>query len=132
MSARKATQTKPTVYVAESQYEQLQQIADHSTANGAALLRRELDRAVIVAANEGSRNFVRLRSVIEYEDLLSGKTRTIVLVPPHEADIDQGRISVATPVGAAILGLVAGESFSWLTPEGRPRVLSIRRVTNPS
>jgi regulator of nucleoside diphosphate kinase len=132
MSARKTAQAKPTVYVAEGQHEQLQHIADRSTADGADLLRRELDRAVILAPNEGPRNFVRLNSMIEYEDLLSGKTRTITLVPPHEADIDQGRISVATPVGAAILGLVAGECFSWLSPEGRPRVLNIRTVTNRS
>jgi regulator of nucleoside diphosphate kinase len=130
MSARDRREAKPTVYVAEGQHELLLRIADRSTADGAALLRKELDRAVIVAPHEPPRRFVQLNSTIEYEDLLSGKVRTVTLVTPHEADIDEQRISVATPVGAAVLGLVTGESFSWITQDGRPRVLTIRRVTN--
>jgi regulator of nucleoside diphosphate kinase len=130
MSARKRREAKATVYVAEDQHEQLQHIADRSAAEGAALLRKELERAVIVAPDEAPRRFVQLNSTIEYEDLLSGKVRTVTLVAPHEADIDERRISVATPVGAALLGLVTGESFSWITQDGRPRVLTIRRVMN--
>jgi transcription elongation GreA/GreB family factor len=67
--------------------------------------------------------FVRLNSIVEYTDLLSGRTRKLSLVLPHEADIDQNRISVTTPVGAALLGLTPGQSFSWTTDDGRPHAL---------
>jgi regulator of nucleoside diphosphate kinase len=132
MQRQKHGNAKPTVYVAAAQYERLSGLAERSRTAGADLLRRELERAVVVAAEEAPRNFVRLDSVVEYEDLLSGRARTITLVAPQDADIDQNRISVITPVGAALLGLVAGESCSWLSDDGRPRVLVIKRVVNRS
>jgi regulator of nucleoside diphosphate kinase len=131
MHAVKTTRSKPTVYVEKTQQAQLQRLADQSSAEGAALLRNELERALVVDADEAPRRFVKLNSVVEFEELLSGKSRTVTLVEPHDADIDANRISVVTPVGAAVLGLVAGEAFSWTTEDGRPQVLVIRRVSNP-
>jgi regulator of nucleoside diphosphate kinase len=120
------------VYIADGQLEQLQNVADHSNAAGGALLRQELDRAIIIAEDDSPRVFVRLNSIVEYTDLLSGRTRKLSLVLPHEADIDQNRISVTTPVGAALLGLTPGQPFSWTTDEGRPRALVVRSVAERS
>jgi regulator of nucleoside diphosphate kinase len=131
MHARKSGASHPTIYVDEAQQDLLQRLADRSTAEGAALLRRELERAVVVFADEVPQSFVKLNSVVEYEELSSGKTRTVSVVAPQDANIDENRISVVTPVGAAVLGLVAGESFTWNTDDGRPRSLMIRSVTNP-
>jgi regulator of nucleoside diphosphate kinase len=121
---------EPTIYVAAAQHERLNQLAESCTSQAARLLRRELERAVVVSDHEAPHNFVRLDSVVEYDDLLSGRSRKITLVAPQDADIDQSKVSVLTPVGAAVLGLVAGEAFSWLGEDGRPRVLVIRRVVN--
>jgi regulator of nucleoside diphosphate kinase len=131
MHVRNTQASKPTVYVDETQQQQLQRLADQSTAVGGALLRRELERAVVVCTDEVPRRFVKLNSVVEFEELLSGRTRTVTVVLPQEADIDKNKISVVTPVGAAVLGLVPGEVFSWTTDDGRPQVLVIRRVINP-
>src|SRR5947207_5082518 len=117
------TRSKPAVYVAAAQHEGLRALAERSTGQGAELLRHELDRAVVVSQDESPRRFVQLGSVIEYEDLLSGRARTIQLVAPQDADIDENRISVVSPVGAAVLGLVPGEAFSWVNEDGRPRLL---------
>jgi regulator of nucleoside diphosphate kinase len=130
MNTRMATASKPVVYVDEVQKEQLQQLADKSITEGTSLLHSELERAFVVRAGEVPQQFVRLNSIVEFEDLLSGKIRTVTLVRPEHADIDRNLISVVTPVGAAVLGLVAGECFSWTTEDGRPRVLVVRRVVN--
>jgi regulator of nucleoside diphosphate kinase len=48
---------------------------------------------------------------------------------PRDASIDDNRISVLSPVGAALIGLTAGEAFHWTDPEGRARgvrVLAVR------
>jgi regulator of nucleoside diphosphate kinase len=45
------------------------------------------------------------------------------------ANIAEGRISVLTPVGTALLGLTAGQSISWLTRDGRRQTLTVLSVT---
>jgi regulator of nucleoside diphosphate kinase len=132
MRVHKLNNAKPTVYVAAGQHECLNRLAERSPTDGADLLRRELERAIVVSDDEAPRNFVQLNSIVEYEDLLSGRARTITLVAPTEADIDQNKVSVITPVGAAVLGLVPGASCSWLSDDGHPRALVIRRVENRS
>ena len=73
MNTRIASASKPTVYVDEGQQEHLQQLAANSIAEGAPLLHRELERALVVRADEVPQQFVKLDSVVEFEDLLSAK-----------------------------------------------------------
>lgn len=118
----------PAVYVTEADYERLANLAGLGRTLGAELLGRELDRAVVVRADEASQRFVRLGSAVTYRDLTSGETRRVTLVCPDQADIDAGRLSVLSPVGAALLGLCAGARFSWSGADGRPRVVEIEAV----
>jgi regulator of nucleoside diphosphate kinase len=55
----------------------------------------------------------------------------VTLVYPHEADLDAGRISVLTPVGAALIGLSVGQSIEWQSPTGGWRSLTVLRVHDP-
>jgi len=52
----------------------------------------------------------------------------VTLVYPAEADISQGRISVLTPVGTALIGLRSGGSITWETPAGEARQLTVLAV----
>jgi regulator of nucleoside diphosphate kinase len=52
----------------------------------------------------------------------------VTLVYPGEADIGQGRISVLTPVGAALIGLSKGQSIDWATRTGETRRLTVIEV----
>jgi regulator of nucleoside diphosphate kinase len=119
---------KPPIRVSEAEYEQLTAWAEGSSAPGAALLRRELDRAVLVKEGAPGAPFVRLNSPVEFEDLLSGRRRKVVLVAPGAADMDQDRLSVLAPAGAALLGLGVGDAFGWVGEDGRPRVLAVTGV----
>jgi transcription elongation GreA/GreB family factor len=40
------------------------------------------------------------------------------LVPPMDANTNQGKLSVATPLGKALLGRRPGEEFSYEVPGG--------------
>ena len=95
---------KAQVYIAEGQLDQLQNLAQQSTAPGSDLLRQELDRAIVLNDDDSPKNFVRLNSTVEYKDLLSGRTRKLTLVLPSEADIDKNRVSVVTPVARRLAG----------------------------
>jgi regulator of nucleoside diphosphate kinase len=65
-------------------------------------------------------------STLTYE--ADGQRRRVTLVYPTEADIAAGRISVLTPIGAALLGLAEGQSIDWTARDGRVRRLTIVEV----
>jgi regulator of nucleoside diphosphate kinase len=69
-------------------------------------------------------------SLVTYRDLASDRTRTIALVFPQEADMARNRVSVLTPIGAALIGLAVGQSIDWPTPEGRSGTLTVIGVSN--
>jgi regulator of nucleoside diphosphate kinase len=128
MSLRSHQFRKPAVYVTETEHERLTNLARAHDTHGAALLGDELVRATVVKDDERRRTFVRLHSRVEFTDLMTGRTRRAQIVLPDEADIDEGRLSVLTPVGAALLGLTPGASIGMTTEDGRSHVLRVDGV----
>lgn len=49
---------------------------------------------------------------------------------PRDADIDEGRISVLTPLSLAVLGRACGQSVTWEVPAGprEMRIISIEKA----
>lgn len=92
-------------------------------------LEHELDRADIVP--ETSKPVVRLGARVRYHDLARPSPVLITLVMPHEADITKGRVSVLTPVGAALIGLSEGQSITYSMPWGQERTLAVVKVEKP-
>ncbi|WP_425997472.1 GreA/GreB family elongation factor [Caulobacter sp. DWR1-3-2b1] len=117
------TQTLPPVYVTEADHEILSNLAQAvaDRAAGSRVLASEMARAVIVEPGDAPRPFASIGSTLEYQDLSSGQVRRVRLSLPRDASIDEGRISVLTPVGAALIGMTAGETFQWTGHDGRPR-----------
>lgn len=120
----------PQVYVTEADLELLDaMVGDRpSELPGPRLLRRELDRAIVVGSLEAPTRFVRLNSEVRFRDGHSGQERTVRLVGPSEADVDHNRVSVFSPVGAALFGLTRGASFGWVDEAGRDHRLEILDV----
>jgi regulator of nucleoside diphosphate kinase len=54
----------------------------------------------------------------------------VTLVYPPDADVTEGKISVLTPVGAALIGLSVSQSIEWQTPSGGWRSLTVLKVAN--
>jgi regulator of nucleoside diphosphate kinase len=92
-------------------------------------LRAELSRALVLEADEVPDESIGLNSHVEIEDVESGETESYTLTLPAQADFDQGRLSVLTPIGAGLLGYGEGDEIEWPTPGGlrRIRVLTVRR-----
>lgn len=95
---------------------------------GAASLHAELERARVVPPNQLPRDVVSMNSTAECVEEASGRTHSLTLVYPRDADAAQGRISVLAPVGAALLGMKVGQSIDWPAPAGtlRLRVTAVR------
>lgn len=87
----------------------------------------ELDRATVVPARSLPPNVVRMGSTFEYKSD-DGRQRRVTLVFPADADISQGKISVLTPVGTALIGLAAGQPIKSRTRDGREQELTVLYV----
>ena len=97
----------------------------------ASCLAEELDRASILPRGQAAEDIVCIGSQLEYRDEAAGTVRTVTLVYPGEADISQGKVSVLTPIGIALIGLKAGQSITWETRNGTVRELTLLGVRQP-
>ena len=91
-------------------------------------LRAELERAIVVARCAMPPDVVTMYSIVRYRDEHAGVSREIQIVSPEDADIARGKISVLAPVGAALLGLAAGQAIDWPFPSGETRRLRVEAV----
>lgn len=91
-------------------------------------LASELDRAEVVDASEFAFAVVTMGTRVAFRDEITGRERTVTLVYPHDADLAAGRVSVLTPIGAALIGVAAGQSITWYTREGEAKTLTVLHV----
>ena len=120
----------PQITVSNADYERLTDLATASLErlpDVARELLSEMDRARVVEAGELPANVVRMGSTVTFESD-DGHTRTMKLVYPADESLDQHRISVMTPIGAALIGLAEGQSISWTARDGRRHELTVRKV----
>lgn len=89
-----------------------------------------LDNAQILEDEQISTEFVGLGSRVILEDRGLVRVDTLELVSPAEADLEQRKISVESPVGAALVGHHVGEEVEVVLPTGKSahyRILGIER-----
>lgn len=109
------------VIIGKEDYRLLKQYAETSSGNNASAtmsLAHELSRAKVVDDNRLPAGSVRLNSHVRVQDLESGKEIEFTIVMPREADIAKQKISILTPMGAALIGLRKGETVEWKMPAG--------------
>ncbi len=87
----------------------------------------ELARARLATDEVLPANTVQMGATVVYE--AEGRRRQVTLVYPADANIDAGCISVATPIGTALLGLAEGQSIDWTARDGRRQKLTVLTVT---
>jgi regulator of nucleoside diphosphate kinase len=135
MSTQEFTPTtkRPRIVIAESEHARLMALADKAVAQDSPVghyLTEELSRAKLVPDDNCAPDIVRMGSQVIYTDEATNKQRTVTLVYPKDADIDQNRISILTPIGAALIGLRPSQSIQWLTPGGGTSTLTVLNVDN--
>ncbi|MET0361648.1 MAG: nucleoside diphosphate kinase regulator [Sphingobium sp.] len=122
---------RPRIQMIDSEADILSELAltvEERLPQVSALLLTEIGRAAVRPADRVAEDVVTMGSVVDFTDTASGATRTVQLVYPRDADIEAGRISILTPVGAGLIGLRPGQSILWPDRGGRERTLTIDRV----
>jgi regulator of nucleoside diphosphate kinase len=120
----------PQIIVSKADYERLTDLANASMQrlpDVADELLAEMDRAKIVEEGDVPADVVRMGSTVTFKSD-DGQTRTMTLVYPADESLDQHRISVMTPIGAALIGLGVGQSISWPGRDGRQHQLTVTKV----
>jgi regulator of nucleoside diphosphate kinase len=102
--------------------------AEHRQPVVAAMLLEEIERAELHDADTLPKGAITLGSEVDFIDENTNQVRTVQLVVPGDANIAYGRISILTPMGAALYGLLAGQSIDWPDLEGHERRIKILRV----
>ena len=69
-----------------------------------------------------------MNALVTFRDESTGQVRTVTLVYPHEADLAAGKVSVLTPIGAALIGVGEGCSIRWHTRTGETKTLTVMEV----
>ncbi|MBL9216476.1 MAG: GreA/GreB family elongation factor [Opitutaceae bacterium] len=121
------------LYLTAQDYRLVNQLLVGPTGKNVTIdrLRAELARAVVLEPSAVPAAAVGLNSLVRFEDLGSREEEEYQVTLPADADPDQRRISVLSPIGAALLGYCAGQEIEWPTPGGlrRLRILRVRRET---
>lgn len=125
---------KPAITMARSDHERLSRLAESYVDRNPAVaeeLLTELDRARVVDDTKIASDVVRMGSTLRFTSDV-GEDRSVTLVFPGEADIATGKISILTPIGAALIGLSAGQSIDWTARDGRVHRLTVETVEAPA
>ena len=104
---------------------------EHKQPVVAAMLLEEIERAELHDDQNMPEGHVMLNSRVRFVDEKSQRLRDVQLVLPADANIAEGRISILTPMGAALYGLSAGACITWPDLEGFERPIRIVRVEQP-
>lgn len=121
---------KPSIIVSDSDQRRLTTLATTAldrTPEVAEELLNEMERAEVVPAQSVPPTTVQMGSTVLYK-ADDGRERRVSLVFPGQADIAEGKISILTPIGTALIGLSEGQSISWMTRDGHRRSMTVIKV----
>ncbi|ABE38089.1 nucleoside diphosphate kinase regulator [Rhodopseudomonas pseudopalustris] len=124
----------PPITLRMCDVERLRNIAEAASdkyPQTADFLAREIERAEILPDSQLLPGLIMMGSEVTFRDDISGQERCVTLVYPEAADVEANKISIITPIGAALIGLSAGQTIEFQTPGGRWRSLTVIRAYPP-
>ena len=128
------TRRKPNIRISQTDHARLLALASTVAARNPEAsdeLLAELERARIFADAWVSAGTVWMGSTVTFKPD-TGDRKTITLVFPGDADISEGKVSILTPIGTALIGLSAGQSIMWTARDGRRHELLVLAVNQPA
>lgn len=115
----------PAITLSTDDATRLAQLLEGRADSVVELLEDELSRATVVPRDALPADVVCVGSQVRYRN--GATERDVTLVWPHEAG--DGRVSVLTPVGAALIGLRPGQQIAWPLPGDRIATLEVLAVS---
>ena len=91
-------------------------------------LQKVLEHARVIDPDNLPKDRVCLLSRVEFTNLTTNTRMKLEIVSPHEMDLEAGKISLKSPIGAALMGKKVGEIVEAQVPAGTLR-LRIESIT---
>ena len=91
-------------------------------------LQKVLEHSRVINPDVLPTDRVCLLSRVEFTNLSTNTRMKFEIVSPHEMDIEAGKISLKSPIGAALMGRKVGETVEARVPSGTLR-LRIESIT---
>jgi len=119
----------PPILVTQYDLDRLERMLERANPDNptAEALGDELARARVVDPHDVPADVVTMNSRARFRERISGKERELTLVFPQDAGAE-GRVSILTPIGCALLGLSVGQVIDWAGPTGRTLQLELLSV----
>lgn len=114
--------TSPPLIIDARHHERLITLAMRWMKEAPVLAKRlldEVERARVLPSHEMPADTVTIGSEVTFRDENTAAVETVRVVLPDDASIDQRRVSVLAPIGAALIGLSVGQRIDWPMVDGR-------------
>ena len=85
-------------------------------------LQKILEHARVIDTDVLPKDRVTLLSKVEFTNLATNTRMTFEIVSPHEMNLESGKISLKSPIGAALMGKKVGEIAEAKVPSGTVRL----------
>ena len=120
--------SQDSLILTQADFQKLSSLLSSAQPEIAELLEEELGRATIVSNDKLPEDVVSMNATVSFQDLDTRKESVVTLVYPHEANIDENKISILAPVGSALIGLRVGQIINWPVPNGKEKRLKVISV----
>lgn len=91
-------------------------------------LQKVLENSRVIDPEARPKDRVSLLSHVEFTNLTTNARMKFEIVSPHEMDLEAGKISLKSPIGAALMGKKVGDIAETRVPAGTIR-LKIESIT---
>ncbi len=85
-------------------------------------LQKILEHSRVINTDSLPKDRVSLLSYVEFTNLATNARMKLEIVSPHEMDLEAGKISLHSPIGAALMGKQVGEIAEVQVPSGTLRL----------
>ena len=116
--------------ITETDFEKLTALVNINRSETSELLEVELSRATVVADDKLPKDVVAMNSTVNYTDVETKKSSVLTLVYPHDASIEEKKVSVLAPMGSALIGLKVGQTIQWPMPNGNTKKVKVTSVSH--
>lgn len=121
------------IYITKNDYESLMKLLKEKRPHDIydETLLGELKKGKIVDSKEIPGDVITMNSKVNFTDIESGLNFTYWLVLPQDSNPDENKISVLSPIGAALLGYRCGDVISLEVPTGQKKLKVEKIIYQP-
>jgi regulator of nucleoside diphosphate kinase len=94
-------------------------------------LNNKFNSAKMLAQDRISAKVITMNSRVLLREISKGRQAQVTVTYPQDADPREGKISIFSPIGLALLGRQVGDSVSWKVPSGIGHFEIIKIIYQP-